>query len=140
MLAILSLFFVSFLAATLLPLSSELALAALITEGSYHPAVLFFAASLGNILGSIVNYGLGRLGLRWQDCRWFPVSHAALTRAQSWFQRYGQWSLLLAWVPVIGDPLTLAAGVLRVRFGLFLLLVSLSKMGRYAVVVGLVAI
>ncbi|WP_350333726.1 YqaA family protein [Coralliovum pocilloporae] len=137
MFALASLFAIAYLAATILPFSSELVLAGLLAEGSHAPLLLFLAASLGNILGSVTNYGLGRLCLHWQHHRWFPVSEDALGKAQTWFQRYGQWSLLLAWVPVIGDPLTLAAGVLKVRFSLFLLLVSLSKMSRYAVIIGL---
>ena len=116
------LFLSALLAATVLTFSSEAVLVGLM-------------ASLGNVLGAAVNWGLGRFCLRWQDRRWFPVDKEKLDRAGRWFSRYGVWSLLLAWVPIIGDPLTFAAGVLRVNFWLFLLLVSIGKAGRYAVVI-----
>jgi membrane protein YqaA with SNARE-associated domain len=92
-------------------------------------------ASLGNVLGAVVNWVLGRFCLHWRDRRWFPVDKENLDRAGRWFSRYGVWSLLLAWVPIIGDPLTFAAGILRVNFWLFLILVAIGKAGRYAVVI-----
>jgi membrane protein YqaA with SNARE-associated domain len=104
----------------------------------YPVAGLLAAAGLGNTLGAVTNWGLGRFCLHWQDRRWFPVKPRELARAGAWFNRYGIWSLLLAWVPVIGDPITLAAGVLRTRFLPFLLLVAISKTGRYAVLLGAV--
>lgn len=90
-------------------------------------------ASLGNVLGSAVNWGLGRGVARFRRCRWFPVSEPALARAEGWYRRWGRWSLLASWVPVIGDPLTLAAGMLREPLGPFLLLVGLAKTARYVV-------
>ena len=129
------LFLSALLAATVLPFSSEAVLAGLMAAGDYDMIWLWFLASLGNVLGAAVNWGLGRFCLRWQDRRWFPVDKEKLDRAGRWFSRYGVWSLLLAWVPIIGDPLTFAAGVLRVNFWLFLLLVSIGKAGRYAVVI-----
>ena len=129
------LFLSAFLAATVLPFSSEAVLVGLMAAGDYDMIWLWFLASLGNVLGAAVNWGLGRFCLRWQDRRWFPVDKEKLDRAGRWFSRYGVWSLLLAWVPFIGDPLTFAAGVLRVNFWLFLLLVSIGKAGRYAVVI-----
>jgi len=101
-------------------------------------AGLLLAASLGNTLGSVANWGLGRFCLHWRDRKWFPVKPKELERASAWFGRYGMGSLLLAWVPVVGDPLTLAAGVLRVRFLPFLLLVAIGKTARYAVLLGAV--
>jgi membrane protein YqaA with SNARE-associated domain len=98
------------------------------------PAWLLVAvASLGNTLGSILNWWLGGQVVRWRDRRWFPVRPAALDRATGWYRRWGHWSLLLSWAPVIGDPLTLAAGVLREPFGRFVLLVGIAKTGRYVV-------
>ena len=91
-------------------------------------------ASAGNTLGAVINWYLGRYLLRFYGRRWFPVSDAAIARAQAWFNRYGTWSLLFAWLPVIGDPLTLVAGILRVRFDLFILLVAFGKTFRYVVV------
>jgi membrane protein YqaA with SNARE-associated domain len=129
------LFLSALLAATVLPFSSEAVLVGLMAAGDYDMIWLWFLASLGNVLGAAVNWGLGRFCLRWQDRRWFPVDKEKLDRAGRWFSRYGVWSLLLAWVPIIGDPLTFAAGVLRVNFWLFLLLVSIGKAGRYAVVI-----
>jgi membrane protein YqaA with SNARE-associated domain len=129
------LFLSALLAATVLPFSSEAVLVGLMASGDYDMIWLWFLASLGNVLGAAVNWGLGRFCLRWQDRRWFPVDKEKLDRAGRWFSRYGVWSLLLAWVPFIGDPLTFAAGVLRVNFWLFLLLVSIGKAGRYAVVI-----
>ena len=129
------LFLSALLAATVLPFSSEAVLVGLMAAGDYDMIWLWFLASLGNVLGAAVNWGLGRFCLRWQDRRWFPVDKEKLDRAGRWFSRYGVWSLLLAWVPFIGDPLTFAASVLRVNFWLFLLLVSIGKAGRYAVVI-----
>ena len=131
----LGLFASALLAATILPFSSEPVLVGLMAAGKYDTTGLWAVASLGNVLGAAVNWGLGRFCLRWQDRRWFPVDKEKLDRAGRWFSRYGVWSLLLAWVPFIGDPLTFAAGVLRVNFWLFLLLVSIGKAGRYAVVI-----
>lgn len=131
----LGLFASALLAATIVPFSSEALLGALLVAGEHHPVGLLIAASVGNTLGSVVNWGLGRFCLLWQDRRWFPVGPARLERASRWFARYGVWSLLLAWLPVVGDPLTLAAGVLRVRFALFLLLVAVGKTGRYLAVI-----
>lgn len=134
--AYLSLFVAAFLAATLLPLSSEALLAALVYQ-QYAPALLWLVATAGNTLGSCVNWYLGMQCLRWQDKRWFPASPHQLQAAQQRFQRYGQWSLLLAWVPLVGDPLTLFAGVMRVPFHRFALLVFCGKALRYAVVIWL---
>ncbi|MEY4932097.1 MAG: hypothetical protein RLZZ403_417 [Pseudomonadota bacterium] len=132
------LFGVAFLAATLLPLQSESVLAGLLLAG-HHPAVSLVAvASLGNTAGSSLNWLLGRYVERFRGRRWFPVSDLALSRAQSWYRRYGHWSLLLSWAPLIGDPLTVAAGVLREPFGRFVLLVAIAKTARYAVLAFLV--
>lgn len=129
----LGLFALAFGAATLLPLQSEAALAGLLLAG-YSPVWLLAAASAGNILGSCVNWLLGRWIERFRAKRWFPVSEAALERAGSWYRRFGKWTLLLSWVPIIGDPLTVAAGVLREPFPVFLLLVSIAKIARYVFV------
>jgi len=127
------LFVAAFVSATLFPGQSEAALAGLVLAG-YPPALLLVVASAGNVLGSVVNWVLGRFIEHFRDRRWFPVSAGALERAQGWYQRYGKWSLLLSWAPVIGDPLTLIAGVLREPLPVFLLLVAIAKIGRYIVV------
>lgn len=98
---------------------------------------LWLAATLGNTLGSCVNWYLGYEILRFQNRRWFPVSNNSLQRAERHFKRYGYWSLLFAWLPVVGDPLTFVAGMLRMHFGTFLLLVLVGKGLRYAVVLWL---
>lgn len=128
----LALFIIAFLAATVLPLSSELVLVALLQEhGSGSAILLVLIATTGNVLGSCVNWWLGSFILRYQHKRWFYFSQAQISKAQAGFNRYGLWSLLLAWVPVIGDPLTLLAGVMRVRFPVFLVLVTTGKLLRY---------
>lgn len=126
------LFLAAFTAATLLPAQSEaLVVGLLLTD--YAPWLVLAVASVGNILGSVVNWFLGRGIERFRGRRWFPVSPAALARAEGWYRRYGRWSLLLAWAPIIGDPLTVVAGVLRETFLVFLLLVSIAKIGRYLI-------
>ena len=127
------LFAAAFLAATLLPALSEALLAALLLGGQYPAWALVAVAGAGNVGGSLVNYGLGRGLERFSGRRWFPVSPAALDRARRAYARHGRWVLLLSWLPVVGDPLTLVAGVMREKPWVFLLLVSLGKVGRYAV-------
>ncbi|MFO3705087.1 YqaA family protein [Xanthomonas codiaei] len=129
----LSLFALSLIAATLLPAQSEAALAALLLDGG-SVARLVVVASLGNVLGSLINWWIGREALRFQERRWFPVTPRALQRAQRWYAQYGRWSLLLSWMPIIGDPLTLAAGVMREPLRVFLPLVAIAKTARYLVV------
>lgn len=132
------LFLSSFLAATLLPAQSELALAGLLSHDVAAPALLVGVATLGNTLGSLVNWLLGRWAHRLGERRWFPVKRDALRKAEAWYHRYGRWSLLLSWAPIIGDPLTLAAGLLLEPLLPFLLLVGLAKLGRYLVIAWLV--
>lgn len=134
--AYLSLFLTAFIAATLLPLSSEALLATLIYQ-KYSPLLLWFVATLGNSLGSCINWYIGTQILRWQDKKWFPFSAEKILSAEQRFMKYGQWSLLFAWVPVIGDPLTLVAGVMRLQFIRFFLLVLIGKALRYAIIVWL---
>ena len=128
-----TLFSLSFLAATLLPAASELFLTGLLVSG-YDPLLLWIVATLGNTLGSIVNYSLGRYLLHFQDRRWFPFKAASMAKSERWFQRYGVWSLLFAWAPIVGDLLTFIAGALRINFTLFVVLVFIGKGLRYAVV------
>ena len=127
------LFGAAFLAATILPAQSEAVLAMMILAERYPLAILIGIASLGNVLGSIVNWGLGRGIERYRDRRWFPVSPAQLEKAEGWYRRYGKWSLLASWVPIVGDPLTVVAGVLRVPLPTFVALVTIAKAGRYLV-------
>ena len=135
----LKLFIISLLAATILPLSSEIVLTTMLLTNLFEKNILLVIASSGNILGSIFNWYLGKKITIFQDRKWFPVSPEQLNKSQKYFQKYGIWSLLLAWVPVIGDPLTLLAGVLRVRFSIFFILVSISKISRYVFILYLVS-
>jgi len=128
------LFVASFLAATLLPAQSEFGLAVLAAR--FPDQALFFlaVASLGNTLGSGVNWALGRALLRFQNKRWFPFKPSQIKAAQMRYSRFGYFSLLLSWLPIIGDPLTLIAGVMREPLWRFFLLVGFAKTARYAVV------
>lgn len=132
-----ALFAVSFLAATILPAQSELGLAGLILSEDYSVAVLIAVASVGNTLGAVVNWFIGRYINRFQNKKWFPATPSQMDKATGWYHRYGRWSLLLSWVPIVGDPLTLAAGVLREPFWSFFVLVAIAKTGRYIAVAAL---
>ena len=122
----------AFLAATIVPFASEVMFAAALAAGG---AVhwLIVVATLGNTLGATVNWALGRFVERFRDRRWFPADSRQLERAQAWFRRYGVWSLLLAWVPIVGEPLTVLAGAMRVHIAPFLILVAVGKGLRYVV-------
>ncbi len=128
------LFISAFGAATLLPLQSEAVLLGTFVQGKYTAIPLIAIASLGNILGSCVNWWLGLKIERYKNKTWFPVSEAKMLQAQGIYQKYGYWSLLLSWTPIIGDPITLIAGLLKESFWRFLLLVSVAKTGRYVFV------
>lgn len=134
----LGLFLAAFAPATLLPMQSEAALVAMLVSEHYQPLMLLSVATSGNVLGSAVNWVLGRGVEHFKHKRWFPVSEAKLEKAQVLYQRYGYWSLLLSWVPIIGDPITLVAGVMREPPWRFLLLVTLAKGGRYLLLAVLV--
>ena len=125
------LFIISFLAATILPLSSELVLSTMLLTDSFDKYLLLVVASFGNILGSSVNWYLGKKILIFKDKKWFPANERQIAKGEIYFKKYGIWSLLLAWVPIIGDPLTVVAGILRVKYFTFLILVSISKISRY---------
>jgi membrane protein YqaA with SNARE-associated domain len=132
--ALLGLFASAFLAATILPFYSEVILFVLLQQG-FPALALVLVATLGNTLGAAVNWWLGKWLLRFENRKWFYFSHAQVQKAQHWFNRYGLWSLCFAWLPIGGDALTLVAGIMRVRFSLFLLLVGLGKGLRYVAVV-----
>ncbi len=130
----LSLFAISFLAATILPFSSELTLAGLIATSNYDNLLLLIFASFGNVLGSVVNWALGFYSRNLTTKKWFPFKDKQIENSSKWFNKLGKWSLLFAWVPIIGDPLTLAAGLLRIKFLEFLILVSIGKFSRYLLI------
>ncbi len=129
---------VALLAATILPAQSEGVLVGLILSKQYLVWLLWLVATIGNTVGSVINWWLGYALERFQHKRWFPLNPKQLARAQHHFQRYGLWSLLFSWLPIIGDPLTVIAGLLRVPLWQFIPLVTLAKGGRYAVLVLLV--
>ncbi|AIS19414.1 MULTISPECIES: YqaA family protein [Pseudomonas] len=129
----LGLFLAAFGAATLLPMQSEAVLVGMLLSDRYVISTLLAVAIVGNVLGSVLNWVLGRCVERFRHKRWFPVSEAKLAKAQQSYLRYGHWSLLLSWVPIIGDPLTVVAGVMREPFWRFLLIVTLAKGMRYLV-------
>ncbi len=133
-LGLVGLFLSALAAATLLPGGSEVVLGAMLAARRWDPFLLVAVATAGNLAGSTINWAIGRYLSERRDARWFPVSGAALERAEARFNRFGLPVLLLAWVPIIGDPLTLIAGLLRVRIIPFLLLVGTGKAARYAVI------
>lgn len=137
---LITLFLSALLAATLLPVQSELVLAGLRYADSYPPEILLLVVTVGNVLGAVINWLLGRYIAHFEDKKWFPIKRKAIAKAEKFYEKWGVWSLLLAWLPFIGDPLTLIAGILRVRLSLFLLLVTIGKAGRYIVVLWLVPI
>ena len=130
----LSLFAISFLAATILPFSSELTLAGLIATSDYDNLLLLIVASFGNVLGSVLNWALGSYSRNLTTKKWFPFKETQIERSSKWFRKFGKWSLLFSWVPVLGDPLTLVAGILRVKFIDFIILVAIGKVSRYLIV------
>lgn len=132
------LFLAALVAATILPAQSEAVLAGLIIAGAQPVWALIAVASAGNILGSLANWALGRGIERFRHKKWFPASERNLEKARAFYVRWGYWSLLLSWAPIIGDPLTVIAGVMREPLWRFLLLVSLAKIGRYLVLAALV--
>ena len=129
----LGLFLAAFGAATLLPMQSEAVLVGMLLSDQYLASTLLAVATFGNVLGSALNWVLGRSIERFRHQRWFPVSENKLQKAQQSYLRYGRWSLLLSWVPIIGDPLTVVAGVMREPLWSFLLIVTLAKGARYLV-------
>ncbi len=129
------LFFSALTSATILPGSSEAALLTILAAGQGTAVPLVVVATVGNVLGSLVNWVLGYFFSGFRGRRWISNEKSVYNRAVAWYDRYGSWSLLLSWLPVIGDPLTVAAGALRINLIRFLVLVSLGKFARYAFIV-----
>lgn len=137
MTAYFGLFLSALVAATMLPLQSEVVLAGLLALSEQPVWALIAAATAGNVLGSVINWLLGRYIEHFRHRRWFPVPESQLDRFQRMYHRWGRWSLLLSWAPFVGDPLTVIAGVLREPLWSFTLIVLVAKLGRYLVVAGL---
>lgn len=132
------LFTAALLSSTLLPGGSEALLLLRLAEGG--PAIpLVLTATVGNLLGSLLTYLVGRAGHQLLVSRWLRIDASALQRAERWFSRWGRPVLLFAWLPIVGDPLCLLAGILRVGMGSFLLLVGIGKLIRYALLAAAVA-
>ncbi len=130
----LSLFFAAFLAATIIPAQSEAGLSVLILTKKHSVGVLVIVAAAGNVMGAVVNWCLGRWINTLNDRIWFPMNPVHLARVTGWYRKYGRWSLLLSWIPFIGDPITVAAGLLREPLISFLLIVGFAKTTRYILV------
>ncbi|MCP3888513.1 MAG: DedA family protein [Desulfobulbaceae bacterium] len=127
------LFLASFLAATILPLSSEVVLVFLLLK-SVNPVILISVATFGNVLGSFVNYFIGIIGNSFVITKISKTSENDFLKAQQRFKKYGVFSLFFAWVPIIGDPLTVVAGVLKINILLFFVLVTSGKLIRYIII------
>jgi len=135
----LSLFISAFAAATILPAQSEALLAYQVSISPDAVVQLIAVATLGNVLGATFNWCLGRLTENLRAKKWFPVNEKQLQKAERFYGRYGRYSLLLSWVPIIGDPITIVAGILREPLLSFVLLVTIAQCARYVFVVGLAA-
>ncbi|MBM6596346.1 YqaA family protein [Microvirga pudoricolor] len=131
------LFAAALLSATIFPFQSEIVLAGLLLTERHPWTALVAVASVGNVIGSIVNWFLGQFLAHFEGRRWFPVSRDAMARGEAWYHRYGRWTLLLSWMPVIGDPLTIVAGVMREPLPIFVALVAIAKTARYLAVAAL---
>ena len=129
-----SLFTVAFMVATIVPFGSEMYFATLVSLNKYNNLFLLIAASIGNVLGSVFNWICGYYINYFIKKPWFPIKKDKITKATEIFNKYGKWSLLLSWMPFIGDPITFIAGTLRFSLVQFLILVSIGKVGRYLVI------
>lgn len=132
-----ALFGLSFLASTLLPVGSEWLMVAMVIKG-FDPIFSVSLATAGNTLGACTTYGIGFYGSAWVIQNLLRMDARSRMRAERFYTRFGVWSLLFSWLPIVGDPLCLAGGLLRVHFGVFLLLVSLGKLVRYGLLAYLV--
>lgn len=124
------LFVAAFVAATIVPFQSEIVFVALQIADTLPVWALVLVASIGNTLGSLINYYIGQGITRFESKSWFPATPAQMARAEAWFARWGVWILLVSWLPA-GDVTTVVAGVMRTRVWLFLLLVGVAKTSRY---------
>tara|TARA_Y100000590_G_C14843391_1_gene684819 strand:- start:39 stop:473 length:435 start_codon:yes stop_codon:yes gene_type:complete len=129
-----SLFTVAFMVATIIPFGSEAYYVTLLSMNKYNDFLLIIAASLGNVLGSVFNWICGYYANYFLKKSWFPINNQMVDKGNKIFNKYGKWSLLLSWVPFIGDPITFVAGTLRYSFLPFIVLVSIGKVGRYLLI------
>lgn len=129
------LFLSSFLAATILPTQSELLLAALNIANKHDKLLLVAIATIGNVLGAVVNWFIGYYLIKFKDKKWFPIKKNQIDKYSKYYQKWGVWLLILAWVPIIGDPLTVIAGIFKTNIWLFLILVTIGKLSRYLLII-----
>ena len=129
------LFLSALLAATIFPAQSEIILMGLLSLGDHNHYLLLLIATLGNVLGALLNWFLGIYFSKFKHKKWFPLSNGAFLKYSRIYQKYGSWSLLFAWLPIIGDPLTVIAGIFRTNIWKFLLLVTIGKALRYWVII-----
>ena len=130
----LSLLTVSFMVATIIPFGSEMYFGTLLSLGKYNSFLLLVSASIGNVLGSVFNWVCGYYVNYLIKKPWFPIKQNKIQKGNEIFNKYGKWSLLLSWVPFIGDPITFVAGTLRYSLIPFVILVSIGKVARYLVI------
>jgi len=131
------LFASSFIAATIFPAGSEIVLATLNIAGDHDKLLLLTIATAGNVLGALVNWFIGYYLIKFKDRKWFPLKKKQLKKYSNIYQKWGIWSLLFAWMPIIGDPLTVIAGIFRTNIWLFLLLVTIGKASRYLFIISI---
>ena len=131
-----SLFLSAFGAATLLPGSSELVLTGVLASGKVSTGLAIGVATLGNTFGSSVNWILGRFFAKFKDEKWFPLKADQYDKLNGWYYKWGLWTLFASWVPIIGDPLTVIAGIARTPFAIFFTIVLIAKLLRYLAVAG----
>ena len=127
------LFLSSFLSATILPGQSEIALMSLIMIDKYSLNLLIFFSCIGNILGSILNWFMGFKLEKFKNKKWFPATGLQLKKASHYYNKYGKWTLLLCWVPFIGDPMIAVLGFFRVKFIPLAIMMLIGKLARYSV-------
>ena len=120
--------------ATIIPFGSEAYFITLLSLDKYNHFILFVVASVGNVLGSLFNWICGFYINFFIKKSWFPINNKIIDRGNKLFIKYGKWSLLISWFPLIGDPITFAAGTLRYPIIPFLVLVSIGKVGRYLII------
>lgn len=138
LLELIFLFLSAFLAATIFPAQSEIVLLSLAKLGNYDKILLLLIATSGNVLGALLNWFLGIYFVKFKDRKWFPIKENKLEKGIKFYQKWGVWSLLFSWLPIVGDLFTVIAGISKVNIWLFLLLVTIGKASRYFVLLILV--
>lgn len=131
------LFLSSLIAATIFPVGSEVIIAKLTYEQNYNKLLLLTIASVGNSLGAVFNWLLGYNVMKLKNKKYFPLKEEQIKKHSKLYQKWGAWSLLFSWLPIIGDPLTVIAGIFRTNIWLFLLLVAIGKTTRYAIIISI---